>query len=354
MNDPEDIEKIANLKRNEVGHTEENVKLKIVVPLLELLGHKREDLEFEYRTSKGGKIDIFIKNVPSVCKVIIDTKNYDENLAAHVDQIKAYTFEESAFLAILVNGSEIRIYSPIKGVAFERSLLYVIERQKLTDKKWWGILSGFLCKENLQNGNASKSVEKREQEIKEVLSSEEHLEQEYEERIGCINGNIAIKKEEIGQLDKEKNTLSNELDTKIAEIRRPLGLPFEPPRIPQKLVYEGVVPDTLGKVKIKERKVYLRQLVDAGFLKDGQTLYFYHRRQRFNNEQVQIIASSNKLKYSDGKLYSTSRLAKILLERHGLTHSGHGVAGPLYWVTEDGTLLHDLNERFRQQPGHRR
>ena len=58
------IEKIARFKENEIGPTEENVKQKIIVPILELLGHKREDLEFEYRTKSGGKMDIFIKNVP--------------------------------------------------------------------------------------------------------------------------------------------------------------------------------------------------------------------------------------------------------------------------------------------------
>ena len=80
MGTKEDIEKISILRENEIGPTEENVKQKIVVPLLELLGHKRENLEFEYRTRRGGKLDIFIKNVPGDCKVIIDTKNYTENL----------------------------------------------------------------------------------------------------------------------------------------------------------------------------------------------------------------------------------------------------------------------------------
>ncbi len=79
------IERIAKLRQSDIGSTEENVKQKVIVPLLELLGHKREDLEFEYRTRRGGKIDIFIKNVPLQCKVIIDTKNYNENLNDYVE-----------------------------------------------------------------------------------------------------------------------------------------------------------------------------------------------------------------------------------------------------------------------------
>lgn len=50
------IEKIAKFKENEVGPSEEDVKQKIVVPILEILGHKREELQFQYRTKSGGKI----------------------------------------------------------------------------------------------------------------------------------------------------------------------------------------------------------------------------------------------------------------------------------------------------------
>lgn len=82
------IERIAKLRESDIEPTEENVKQKVIVPLLELLGHKKEKLEFEYRTRRGGKIDIFIKNVPPDCKVIIDTKNYNENLNAYIEQIK--------------------------------------------------------------------------------------------------------------------------------------------------------------------------------------------------------------------------------------------------------------------------
>lgn len=58
------IERIARLTERDTGPTEENIKQKVIVPLFEALGHKREKLESEYRTKRGGKIDIFIKNVP--------------------------------------------------------------------------------------------------------------------------------------------------------------------------------------------------------------------------------------------------------------------------------------------------
>jgi predicted type IV restriction endonuclease len=46
----EKIKRISELTREEIGRSEENVKQKIVVPLLESLGHHRNQLDFEYGT----------------------------------------------------------------------------------------------------------------------------------------------------------------------------------------------------------------------------------------------------------------------------------------------------------------
>src|SRR3989344_5817916 len=143
------IEKIAKFKETDIGPTEENLKTRIVIPLLKQLGYNEEDLETEYRTKSGGRIDIFIKNVPRDCKIIIDTKNYNENLNEYVEQIKEYTFDEAALIAILANGTEIRIYSPLRGVAFERSLLYSINREDINKESVWNILANLLSKENI-------------------------------------------------------------------------------------------------------------------------------------------------------------------------------------------------------------
>lgn len=105
--------------------------------------------------------------------------------------------------------------------------------------------------------------------------------------------------------------------------------------------------------KLKAKKVSFQELEKAGLAKDGQILRFYHTR-LFDNEQAQIVTSSNELGYkADGKLYSASELAKRLLIKHGFKHDEHGVAGPKYWKTEDGKLLDDLNEQIRGRRGDR-
>ena len=310
------IERISKLKETDIGPAEENVKQKVIVPLLELLGHKRENLEFEYRTRSGGKIDIYIKNVPSDCKVIIDTKNYNENLNDYLEQIKNYTFDENALLTVIANGTEIRIYSPLRGVAFERSLLYSIKRQDLSNESIWNILSDLLHNDSLQNRNVLKKIEERERQIKDAMANEERLKEEFESKIEGVDSDIETKEEEIEQLKTERDNLAKEAETRVSEIWKALGLPLDLFRIPSPPA--GITPVVPSPVSVgKARKVALQELVDAGLVRNGQTLYFYHGRV-FKDEQTEIVADQNKLKYKGGgRLYSISEIAKLRGTREG-------------------------------------
>jgi len=344
------IERIAKLTESEIGAKEENVKNKIIVPIFELLGHKMENLDFEYGTRIGKEIDIFIKKLPPDCKVIIDTKNYNENLNDHIEQIKNYTFTEAALLTVIANGTEIRIYSPLRGVAFERSLLYSFKRQGLSKEALWEILSDLLHNDNLQKRSVLKKIDEREREIKDAMANEERIKQEYDSKIEGIDSDIETKEEEIEQLKKEKEAIAKEVETKISDIWDALGLPRDLFKIsistyPSGITHPGPSPEYVGKA----RKVSLQELVGAGLVRNGQTLYFYHGRV-FKDEHTEIVANQNKLKYKgDGKLYSISEIARIIDMKLGLKHDEHGVAGPRYWQTEDGRLLHDLNEIVRQR-----
>jgi len=222
-----DIEKIVGLSESDVGPTEENVKQKLIVPLLELLGHQRENMEFEYRTRTGGKLDIYIKNVPSDCKVIIDTKNYNENLNDHIEQIREYTFSDNSLLTVIANGTEIRIYSPLRGISFEKSLLYCIKRSSLNEKETWLILEGLLGFNSLQGRAVFGEIMKREHQIRDTIIHEEHLKEEYSSKAEGIDSDIETKEEEIAKLRTEKDSLEKVLNDKILEIWKEIGLPVE-------------------------------------------------------------------------------------------------------------------------------
>jgi len=351
----EAIERIARLKESDIGPSEENVKQKVIVPILELLGHKRESLEFEYPTRRGGKMDIFIKNVPPDCKVIIDTKNYNENLSDHIEQIKEYTFAEDPLLTVIANGTEIRIYSQLKGIAFERSLLYSIKKQDLSEESVWSILSDLLHIENLQSRNVLRKIEEREREIRDAMTKEYHLKQEYDKKIEGINSDIEIKEEEIGQLRKGKESLAEELKTEKSKIWSTLELPSDP-FMSSSATFSGgrtTKPPIEGKDGRKPAgRVTFQDLIAEGLVRDGQTLYFYYKR-LFQDEQAVIIAASNKLKYKNVH-YSVSDLAQELIVKHGGRQQPHGVQGPKFWKNEDGLLLDDLNEQVRAKRGDRK
>jgi hypothetical protein len=184
------------------------------------------------------------------------------------------------------------------------------------------------------------------------MANEESLMQEYDSKIEGIDSDIETKEEEIEQLKKEKDRLAKELETKVSEIWSILDLPLNLLRISPLTPPSGTIPIGQPQRYIgKARKVTLQKLVDAGLVRDGQTLYFFHQgRGVFKDEQAEIVANQNKLKYKgDGKLYSISEIAKIIDIKLGLKHDEHGVAGPRYWQTEDGKLLHDLNEIVRRR-----
>ncbi len=343
------IEKISNHDERVIGLTEENVKQKIVVPILELLGHNKENMEFERRTHRGGKIDIFLgKLLPNDCKVIIDTKNYNEDLNGHVDQIKDYAYDEHAILAVLVNGTELRIYGQLRGVAFERLLLHSILRKDLREESTWKTLSDFLGFKNLCNRNVLSTIEEREREIKLAMTMEDELRMECDSKFEEVAVKIDGLEDEIEQLKKQRDDIEKEKQTKIRAVWEKLGLP---PRASEQSSRASDSDDELDSEKTglsqKARKVTFQALVEAGYLKDGQILYLCNGSKVFKDEQASVVAHSNKLKYKDGRPYSKSDLAsQLLLKRREIGHKS--VQGPKYWQTADAKCLLDLEKEYRR------
>ncbi len=325
------------------------MKQKIVVPLLELLGHRRENLEFEHPT-QGGRLDIYIKKVRPDCKVIIDTKKYSASLDEHIDQIKKYTFAEAALLTIIANGAEIRVYSPLRGIAFERSLLYRIGRGDLVKDSVWTVLLGLLHHDNLTNGSVHQKISEREQEIRDAMSREERVGKEYESKQGGINAEIEKKENEIEQLREEKQRLEQERNRILEGIWDALALPS--PQVTRYPIdsnekYPGSVSHEPER---RARKVSFQELVDAGLIKDGQTIFLSNNKRLVDKEQVQVVAKQNKLRYKDDTLYTPSDLAMKLLKRHQVIDEGRTtINGNLHWQTAEGKTLDELNALVRQK-----
>lgn len=101
------INKAKYIKTYGVG--EENVKFKIVVPLLKVLGYSEDDMDFEHPVvSKKADIALIVNDKPTV---IVETKALDKNLDDFIDQAINYAVHEGIPWVMLTNGIEIRLYS---------------------------------------------------------------------------------------------------------------------------------------------------------------------------------------------------------------------------------------------------
>jgi hypothetical protein len=207
------LRRLSQLAASEIGMSEENIKQKIVVPLLESLGHSRNDLDFEYGSQRK-RIDIFIKGLPTDCRIVIDTKKFDEDLNNHLEQISLYAFQEGAILALMINGEEIRIYDPFfRGYSIKDSLLFSIKRKNLATEESVRVLRGLLLRENILNKSVKKFIEHREIEITEANNKIESVKTAVQKEIDKTQSQIrelSLKIETLKEEEKEKMRLIRE------------------------------------------------------------------------------------------------------------------------------------------------
>ena len=148
----EDIEKITNIdlakevKRKREGKVEENVKIKIVIPLLTLLGYDvGKDLDFEHKV-RNKKADIVVE-LDGKPRISVECKDLSENLDSHLSQAFNYACWKGFLLLVLTNGREIRVYKTWEaGSELEERLLFASSLEKLPEafykeKGLWNILS---------------------------------------------------------------------------------------------------------------------------------------------------------------------------------------------------------------------
>jgi len=218
------LEHLSKLTYPEIGTSEENVKQKIVVPLLEIFGHNRNDLDFEYG-SQGKRIDIFIKGLPVDCKIVIDTKKYNEDLSNHLEQIGLYAFQEGAILALIINGEEIRIYDPyFRGYSIRDSLLFSIKRENLANDESIEILKGLLLKDNILNKSIKQFIIKREGEIQDANNKIESIKSETIKQIDKLQSQVK-------EISLKIESLKDDEKKQIESIREQFKLNQTPIRI---------------------------------------------------------------------------------------------------------------------------
>ncbi len=158
-----DIQALASLDvdkyvRKAIGKCEENVKTKIVIPLLELLGYNlQQDMDFEHHVqNRKADIALLFGNKP---RLFVESKDLDENLDNHIHQALDYAFNKGVEWVILTNGLEIRVYkSFIPYIPSEDRLIFTTTLSNLPQS--FNALFELVGKEHLQD--AKKLTEKAE------------------------------------------------------------------------------------------------------------------------------------------------------------------------------------------------
>ena len=225
MVDHNKIITLSRYTRDEIGQTEENVKINFIVPLLEAFGHTRYEFEYKYK-------DIIIqKGIHKNSKVIVETKSYDKKLELDLSQLKRYCDEERPLLGIIANGLELRIYSHFwRRSSFEDTLLYLIVREQLADNTIISRLDNILSKDTLTSGSAHQFVDQREKEIETAEEAIKTLEGKSFLEVDLIKNKIReleIQSDNINKQITEFNsdikTLKEATDKKVSGIWKEVG-----------------------------------------------------------------------------------------------------------------------------------
>jgi len=221
------IKKLAELTKEAVGISEEEVKINFVVPLLEFLGHTRINFEYRYK-------DIVIsKGLPSPAKVIIETKKYEKNLRNELNQLERYCHEERPLLGIIANGKELIIFSYFWKfrTSFPKQMIYNIHRKELIKDNIIDILLEILSFSNLKNGSAIKNISLREEKIedaeksiKEIESNLTNDENIIESEIQKLKSDIQVLSEKIENLKLKKDKIIHNKGKKIKDIWEKIGI----------------------------------------------------------------------------------------------------------------------------------
>lgn len=110
------IEAIQNIDMKDVwkgkkSGVEENVKIKIVLPLLQSLGfNPAKDMDFEHFVeNKRADIAILINGKP---KIVVECKSPEKNLDNAISQALNYAIKQQIPYVLLTNGIEFRLYKP--------------------------------------------------------------------------------------------------------------------------------------------------------------------------------------------------------------------------------------------------
>ncbi len=142
--------------------SEEDVKIKVVLPIMRTLGYDDSDFHYEGRTGRG-YVDVVVDHFPT--GVVVELKAPGKKLDNHRTQLETYVFhkhkEDRATVAILTNGEEFHVYG-VTGAFYRGSLedrrLLSFMRSDLASSALMSKLFALLGKQSNQGGAISDAI----------------------------------------------------------------------------------------------------------------------------------------------------------------------------------------------------
>ena len=244
------MKKLADIDLNTFPESENNVKHNIVVPFLKAFGHT--EMAFEH-AAQGSRIDINIGN-----RIIVETKALGKNLDDHLQQLNNYCVRESPDMAILTNGRQFRIYSPLwrgKPREFSEKIIFQFELSDLRDDGLSDKLSRILDVRNIENEAYLDNLHNREKEIGSLKREMQEIKAEKQGEADRMEGEIESKQHKILELEGEISQLQKLVkdvrEDRIPEIDDKLSAAYLPTRRPRWNADKNPTPSPMERPKSK-------------------------------------------------------------------------------------------------------
>ncbi len=140
---------------------EEATKQSIILPILQLLGWQVFDSDEVYPefSIENTRVDYALRN-GTINKVFIEVKRINEDLEKHQEQLLTYSFRQGVNLSILTNGILWWFYLPLQEGSWEQRKFYTIDMYSQGFEKISEVLTDFLAKEKVFNGEALQNAKK--------------------------------------------------------------------------------------------------------------------------------------------------------------------------------------------------
>lgn len=115
------LKRLVEMSSKDLG-SEEDVKIKVVLPILRALGYDDGDFKYEGRTGRG-YVDVVVERYPT--GIVVESKAPRKKLDNYLEQLETYIFHKHgrnrATVAIQTDGEKFNIYG-VTGALYKGSL----------------------------------------------------------------------------------------------------------------------------------------------------------------------------------------------------------------------------------------